>query len=160
MAEQIAAPLPPVSGSGLVVRGAVAVFTVYVIFLAAVAASRAFGWGLLPTVLDRKLHRDVQTLEGLRIPDGDYFAARGRLLDTDAFNDLASYHEISVPILLSALDGATPEAQLPVVLCLVEIGARYFGLPPQTALSEFGADPTAWRDWWVGVQAALNRRTL
>ena len=121
----------------------VAGFCIYALILAVLTVDQIFNLGLYPPKLDRMLSSHIQALGNPDLKPEEKQALA---------DELVSYHEFSVPLLLKAVKKGDPQVKPAALRCLQEIAARFF----DADIRPMGDDPAQLDAWWKDLRAKLD----
>ena len=122
--------------------GGLTLYTLILVVLALDQLLPGGPWIMVPA-LDRQLLQEIETL-----------ASADEKERKKAEDEIVSYHEFSIPLLIKTLKRDDPELRGGVRVCLVRIAQEFFDEPNAAA---FEADPELWSAWWQRMDAKLER---
>ena len=119
------------------------VFIAFVAVLLLLTLDHFLGFGIVRPKLDRQLLREISQLADPNLP-----AEQRDALE----QDIVSYHEFSVPLLIESIEKNKPGVREPAAKCLQEIARAYFG----SDIASLGADPAKLKEWWRTIRERLS----
>lgn len=115
----------------------------YALVLTFFTIDNVLGLGVVRPKLDRQINRQIETLGD---PNLTQEQRRG------VMEEIISFHEFSVPLLLDAIEKGDPAVQRHSLRCLQEIAARFYNQDIRSA----GDDIDQLRRWWDETQEWLE----
>jgi hypothetical protein len=118
------------------------VLTVFIVFVAGLALltlDQFFGFGIIRPKLDRRIVNEINELA-----DPTITSERRTALE----QEIVSYHEFSVPLLIESIEKGKPAVKAPATKCLQEIARTYFN----SDITSMDSNATQLKQWWRTVQ--------
>ncbi len=119
------------------------VFIVFVAGLVVLTLDHFLGFGIIRPKLDRQLLGEISELANPSLP-----AERRDALE----QDIISYHEFSVPLLIESIEQGRSGVKEPATKCLQEIAHTYFN----SDIKSLDSDPVKLRQWWRTQEQQLG----